>query len=332
MPILQESSSEPARIKVAASAPLELMWVLHNCEADHILSGPFTSLEPIRLDLRAQLNSFWPDGVRGFTEMMVLAHRSGTVLDLDLVGFFAGLEAAIKARSDSGTSLRVELPADRAAIIARLDSLRSDRQLRTRYRSLLEAAWEAACPNWESEGRQVVAAAVADWNRRLEEGVAFRELLERSRIWPGRTEFEPVADVAAAEGRLVMSPGWYFGIIHVVDLDGTIYLGRGVRREEDEAMQRHVATKVAGNLKALADPTRLSILLWLGRHPASVTELASHFKLSQPTISAHVQLLREAGLLIEKPSGRSAKLSVSEQRLKAFFSGVEESLLLNLVK
>jgi DNA-binding transcriptional ArsR family regulator len=332
MPILQESSSEPAGIKVAASAPLELMWVLHNCEADHALTGQFTSLEPIRLDLRGQLNSFWPDGVRGFTEMMVLAHRSGTVLDLDLAGFFAGLEAAIKAPADSGTSLQVEPAEDRTAIIARLESLRSDRQLRARYRSLLEAAWEAACPNWESEGRQVVAGVVSDWKRRVKDGAAFRDLLEKSRIWPGRPEFEQVADAAAAEGRLVLSPGWYYGICHVVDLDGTIYLGRGVRNREDDATQRHVATKVAGNLKALADPTRLSILLWLGHHPASVTELASHFKLSQPTISAHVQLLREAGLLIEKQSGRSAKLSVSEQRLKEFFAGAQDALLLNLMK
>jgi DNA-binding transcriptional ArsR family regulator len=330
MPILQESSLEANGIRVAASAPLELMWVLHNCEADHILSGPFTSLEPIRLDLRAELNSFWPDGVRGFTEVMVLAHRSGTVLDLDLNRFFAGLDAAFDM--PGGTRLAVEAPADRAAIVARLERLRTDRPLRATYRSLLEAVWEAACPDWESNGRQVAMAAVDDWSKRLEAGAPYRELLERTRIWPGRSEFEEVADAAAASGRLVLSPGWYFGIIHVVDLDGTIYVGRGVRSHDDDSMQRHVATKVAGSLKALADPTRLSILLWLGRHPASVTELASQFKLSQPTISAHVQVLREAGLLVEKQVGRSAKLSASEQRLKDFFAGAQDSLLMCLLK
>jgi DNA-binding transcriptional ArsR family regulator len=88
-----------------------------------------------------------------------------------------------------------------------------------------------------------------------------------------------------------------------------------------------VAKEVAGSLKALADPTRVSIVLWLASHPASITEIARHFKLSQPTVSGHVQVLREAGLLDEKAAGRSSTLTVTERRVKDLLALVEESLL-----
>jgi ArsR family transcriptional regulator len=51
--------------------------------------------------------------------------------------------------------------------------------------------------------------------------------------------------------------------------------------------------------KALADPTRLEILRLLAaqRGPTCVCDVVAHFGLSQPTISHHLRVLREAGLL-----------------------------------
>ena len=187
--------------------------------------------------------------------------------------------------------------------------------------------WYRSTAEWESTGRRTVIAAAAEWNRRLREGAGYRELLVRHRLWDGRPELDELADAAAAAGRLVISPGWYFGKIHAVELGGTVYLGRWVRPKDEDATRRQVAARVAGKLKVLADPTRLGILLWLARQPASVTEVAGHFNLSQPTISAHVQLLREAGLLEEKQLGRSAILTAHEQGLRSLFDGAEESLL-----
>src|SRR5213082_507657 len=79
--------------------------------------------------------------------------------------------------------------------------------------------------------------------------------------------------------------------------------------------------------RARADPTRVGIVLWLASHPASITEIARHFKLSQPTVSGHVQVLREAGLLEEKAAGRSSLLTVTEQRLKDLLVSAEDALL-----
>ncbi|MFO1185104.1 MAG: metalloregulator ArsR/SmtB family transcription factor [Bauldia sp.] len=48
---------------------------------------------------------------------------------------------------------------------------------------------------------------------------------------------------------------------------------------------------------ALADPTRRAILARLTAGEASVAELAEPFALAQPTISKHLKVLEEAGLI-----------------------------------
>jgi DNA-binding transcriptional ArsR family regulator len=325
---LEESpdASESGGIKVRPSATLELMWVLHNGTAEHVLGGPMAQLEGIRLELGPEIKAFWSDGVRNYADVVVLSERAGTLFDLDLDGFFSRMDQAAQTTAD-GATLLSESSDERVAMLARLQRLRADPGVRRAYRSLLHKVWESVRPEWESTGRRVVTEAAADWARRLNEGVSYRELLVRHRLLDGHPDLDEMADAAAAAGRLVISPGWYFGKIHAVELDGIVYLGRWVRPKDEDATRRQVAVKVAGRLKVLADPTRLGILLWLARGPASVTEIAGHFNLSQPTISAHVQLLREAGLIEEKPVGRSAMLSANEQGLRSLFDGAEESLL-----
>ncbi|MDP3938434.1 MAG: metalloregulator ArsR/SmtB family transcription factor [Deltaproteobacteria bacterium] len=55
---------------------------------------------------------------------------------------------------------------------------------------------------------------------------------------------------------------------------------------------------------ALSDPTRRALLLRLKRGGASVTELASPFRMSLPAISKHLRILEEAGLLRSEKKGR----------------------------
>ena len=325
MPILREGP-ETAVITVAPSAALELMWVMHNCGADHVLTGSLASLEHIREELRPQLDAFWDDGIRGFEEIVILAHRAGALQSLDLDDFLAGLDRTASMPAPM-VSLLCESPRERAAFAARLERLTTDAGLRARYVSLMNDVWAEVRSEWESTGRPAALAAAAEWVKRLADGISFRDLLQRQRLWWRRPDLDEMADTAAAEGRLVLSPGWFFGEIHVIELDGAMYLGRGIRPRDDESKRREVAHTVSTSLKVLADPTRLAILLWLAREPASVTEIAKHFKLSQPTISAHVQLLRDAGVLDEKSVGRSAKLAASEEGLKHLFTSAQETLL-----
>lgn len=66
------------------------------------------------------------------------------------------------------------------------------------------------------------------------------------------------------------------------------------------------AERVAPLLKALADPVRLRLMSLVASHSdgeACVCELADAFDLSQPTISHHLKVLHEIGLLDRKKRG-----------------------------
>ena len=66
------------------------------------------------------------------------------------------------------------------------------------------------------------------------------------------------------------------------------------------------AAEVAHALKALADPVRLRLLSLIGAHEggeACVCDLTVAFDLTGPTISHHLKVLREAGLITSQRRG-----------------------------
>ncbi|MEP7105611.1 MAG: metalloregulator ArsR/SmtB family transcription factor, partial [Chloroflexota bacterium] len=105
------------------------------------------------------------------------------------------------------------------------------------------------------------------------------------------------AEAAARAGQLSVATTFYGGKFLAWDFPTTYLVGTQVEAGDDLAVLRREAHQVASRLKALADPTRLAILVSLGRQPATVTEVARAFNLAQPTVSAHLKLLREAGLV-----------------------------------
>jgi DNA-binding transcriptional ArsR family regulator len=74
--------------------------------------------------------------------------------------------------------------------------------------------------------------------------------------------------------------------------------------------------------KALSDPTRRRVLELLRKRPMSAGELADHFDVSKPTMSAHFAVLREAGLIASEKHGKSVvyelQLSVLEDAILGF--------------
>lgn len=67
-----------------------------------------------------------------------------------------------------------------------------------------------------------------------------------------------------------------------------------------EPLGRERAERIAPLLKALADPVRLQLMSMVLSHlggEACVCDLLPAFELSQPTISHHLKVLHEAGLL-----------------------------------
>lgn len=57
--------------------------------------------------------------------------------------------------------------------------------------------------------------------------------------------------------------------------------------------------------RALSDPTRRSLLELLAGREQPVSALAERFTMTQPAISQHLRVLREAGLVRERREGRS---------------------------
>ncbi|HEX9577617.1 MAG TPA: autorepressor SdpR family transcription factor [Myxococcales bacterium] len=57
--------------------------------------------------------------------------------------------------------------------------------------------------------------------------------------------------------------------------------------------------------KALSDPTRREILRLLSARARTVNEIVGQFSLSQPAISRHLAVLRQAGLVVAERQGQN---------------------------
>jgi ArsR family transcriptional regulator len=70
-------------------------------------------------------------------------------------------------------------------------------------------------------------------------------------------------------------------------------------------VERAHAERMAAIAKALADPVRLQLVDVLRKHAGKVCvcELVPLFDLSQPTVSHHLKVLREAGLVASERRG-----------------------------
>ncbi|WP_433754505.1 ArsR/SmtB family transcription factor [Nocardia sp. CA-135398] len=73
-----------------------------------------------------------------------------------------------------------------------------------------------------------------------------------------------------------------------------------------QPLSTDAATELASIFKALSDPVRLRLLSVVASHAgqqACVCDLSEGFDVSQPTISHHLKVLREAGLLSSERRG-----------------------------
>jgi DNA-binding transcriptional ArsR family regulator len=62
-------------------------------------------------------------------------------------------------------------------------------------------------------------------------------------------------------------------------------------------------TTDADGWTALGDPTRRAIFERLAAGPRAVGELASELPVSRPAVSQHLKVLKDAGLVVDRPAG-----------------------------
>jgi len=79
-------------------------------------------------------------------------------------------------------------------------------------------------------------------------------------------------------------------------------------REEIHQLHAHICS-------GLADPIRILILYSLGEQTCSVSELAIQIDIPQPTVSRHLKILRERGLVNSQRDGQFVRYELSDPRV-----------------
>ncbi|ACQ81739.1 transcriptional regulator, ArsR family [Beutenbergia cavernae DSM 12333] len=89
---------------------------------------------------------------------------------------------------------------------------------------------------------------------------------------------------------------------------------------------RHDHEAVAAVFRALGEPARLQIVHSLASGEQRVVDLVGAVGLAQSTTSAHLAVLREAGLVAPRVEGRSTYYSLTTTALVALVHRAEELL------
>ncbi|BBX74106.1 helix-turn-helix transcriptional regulator [Mycobacterium shinjukuense] len=87
-----------------------------------------------------------------------------------------------------------------------------------------------------------------------------------------------------------------------------------------EPLNARAAAELAARFKALADPVRLQLLSSVASHAggeACVCDISAGVEVSQPTISHHLKVLRDAGLLTSQRRGSWVYYAVVPEALSA---------------
>jgi DNA-binding transcriptional ArsR family regulator len=73
-------------------------------------------------------------------------------------------------------------------------------------------------------------------------------------------------------------------------------------------------------IRALADPTRREILRMLRESDLAAGEIAARFDMTAPTVSHHLSVLKDAGLVQAERDGRSVVYSIDTTVVQEFLA------------
>lgn len=82
----------------------------------------------------------------------------------------------------------------------------------------------------------------------------------------------------------------------------------------------------------LSDSKRIAILYTLADAPQSVTELADALEMPQPTLSRHLKVLRDRGMVVGRRQGPNTYYSLADRRIIRALDLLREVLAENLSK
>ena len=328
MPFYQELEGPAERrpeVQVAGSIAVELFWVLNaawqpSFRRDHATLGRIYEETP---GLGERVRGLW-DALEttdcgGSMELQVLAHHGGLLFTLDAEELLAELED-LCATAPVDLRLASETEEDRTALRKRLARLRTSPEARSAYVATVRDVWSAIRPDWMRNGLRSVEAAVAARRELQHRGASWQEIAHGTHTPVGHLVDDLVASLPA-DGIVAVVPAYFAHLHSLADLPGMVLIG--VRAEGSGAEARARTEILARRLKTISDPTRLAMVEVLRSAPSTVTELAALFGLAQPTVSNHVKILRDAGLVANSTEGGHRVLVLQRDALDTLLDGLQ---------
>jgi DNA-binding transcriptional ArsR family regulator len=315
----------PKSVTAAPSLASDLSWLL-SVAARPSMQARYPQLVEMfngREDLADCVRNFWsgPDEIC-FTEMQVLAHHGGALGETVPEALWEAIETAVAT-----VPLDLDMPSEsreeREIYVDRFRRLRESPTLLRSYLELLkevwapvDAMWQQALPVIEEAGRHVLA--------QHESGRSLDIL-----ITPGcdilRENLPGIVSSVEAGKPLLFVPCLFFGSSMYLEFEELVVVGVGVGH--GDAMARARTESVARRLKAVADPTRLALLHSLATTASTVGELAALFRLAQPTVSMHIKVLRQSGLVLSERQGGRLRLSADPVAVESLIGELRRAVL-----
>ena len=326
--MLTEATIAPRTKSVSAAPSLvtDLSWLL-SVAARPSMQARYPKLAEMfkgREDLADRVRTFWSDRPEEtcFSEMQVLAQHAGAVGATQPDELWAAIEAAVPV-VPLDLAMPSESPEDREIFLDRFRRLRESPELLRSYMDLLKAVWapvdemwQQALPILEEAGRHVIA--------QYERGRSLEALIPQGCDILAERMPEILANVEAGQP-LLFVPCLFFGSSMYIEVAGLVIIGTGVGLGDAAARAR--TESVARRLKAVADPTRLAILHSLASAPSTVGELALLFRLAQPTVSMHVKVLRQSGLVHSERHDGRLRLSADAGAVERLLEELRQAVL-----
>lgn len=255
-----------------------------------------------RPDLAGRVRSLWPDGrylMRTGFEILVMAQALDYLADPEADRFLADLPAIPgKLLQTYGWRPPEPLPDLELMMRERFEELTQPARM-AEYSALLREVWDWIRPRWEEEGRVKVEGECLLFMNRAGHTAAWPDLLP-----PGHpARLEAFSHLMASWDPVVVSPSFLARGLHFVAVRGRLFVGYGMLFESLSAAARERARELGPRLKALGDPTRLTLMAWIAKIGMGVSDLARMMGVAQPTVSEHLRILREAGFVRSRKVG-----------------------------
>ena len=177
--------------------------------------------------------------------------------------------------------------------------------------------WQQALPVIVEAGRHVVAQY--ERGRSLEVLIPVGCDILRDRMTA------IVSGVESGQLELHFVPCLFFGTSMYLEFPGLVMIGTGVGQGDIVAPRPHGVRGEAP--QGVAEPTRLALLHSLATAPSTVGELAMLFRLAQPTVSMHVKVLRQSGLVRSERVGGRLRLTADPAAVEALLGEVRLAVL-----